>query len=207
MNAAIFGNQFTGKKCVQVDLTERGDCADIVNLSERITACFRSLEADLLYGGYLEKRNFYQSSILFKNDQTNRNIHLGIDYWVSEGTSVYLPCDAELICAFDNSGYLNYGPTLIFKLYTSCKSASYLLFGHMQRKALSKLKINSSYAAGTCIGAIGERNENGEWPPHLHLQLFTAKSLTICDFPGLCSEDEITYYQSICPKPEFIISE
>ena len=42
----------------------------------------------IAFGGYLEKRNIYQRSEYFKDAANDRNIHLGIDFWIAAGTSV-----------------------------------------------------------------------------------------------------------------------
>jgi peptidoglycan LD-endopeptidase LytH len=174
------------------------------SLEDQILFFFKESGAVVLYGGYGEKRSFYQSSVLFNNERENRNIHMGVDYWTKAGTDVYLPLDAKLISAQDNIGYLNYGPTLIFQLENPYKQAHYLLIGHLSRSSLSAL-THHSYPAGIKIGQVGKPTENGQWPPHLHIQLISDLLGNEGDFPGLCESDQWSSFQTNCPEPEFKI--
>ena len=46
----------------------------------------------LLYGGYLEQRDIYDSFDLFKaQTSSRRNIHLGIDIWAPLNHEIFLP--------------------------------------------------------------------------------------------------------------------
>ena len=51
------------------------------------------------YGGYLEKRALYDRSSYFNesNDELKRNIHLGLDLWISAGTPVLAAFDGEIL--------------------------------------------------------------------------------------------------------------
>jgi hypothetical protein len=188
-----------------IRLDEEGDFSNISELQDRILAIFQHTGAQVLWGGYGEKRSFYQSSPLFKRENTNRNIHAGIDYWVAAGKEVHLPADGRLLSAKDNEGFLNYGPTLIFELASPVKNASYLLIGHLDRASLTQSTVLQEYAAGTCIGRVGIHDENGHWPPHIHVQLIRDLQGFEADFPGLCQESEWKDFMKNCPEPDFPI--
>ena len=51
-------------------------------------------DAKIAFGGYLEKRNLYQRSKHFTNENSEeRNIHIGIDLWTQAGTAVICTLD------------------------------------------------------------------------------------------------------------------
>lgn len=188
-----------------IRLDEEGDFSNIPDLNDRIFALYQHTGAQVMWGGYGEKRSFYQSSPLFRSEDTNRNIHAGIDYWAAAGTEVYIPVEARLLSAKDNAGYLNYGPTLIFELIHPLKNAAYLLIGHLDRASLTQLSLQQEYAAGTCIGRVGDPDENGHWPPHIHVQLIKDLQGFEGDYPGLCQESEWADFRTNCPEPDFPI--
>jgi murein DD-endopeptidase MepM/ murein hydrolase activator NlpD len=209
MNEAVyplFGTQFSNKKIQKIDLSDQGDLAEIEDIGARIEQLYTHFSAPLLYGGYLEKRSFYSRSNLFANEISNRDIHLGMDYWTSEGIDIFLPYDAILWNKKDNQNYLDYGPTLIFKLLKPNDHFSYMLFGHLSKKSLTIHNVNDIVFAGTCIGSLGNDLENGQWPPHLHLQLMKVINSPEGDYPGLCDEKSLSDYKSNCPEPLFPIS-
>ncbi len=202
----LFGTQFSNQTIQKIDLTDQGHLAEIEDIGTRIEQLFIHFNAPLLYGGYLEKRSFYSRSNLFANEITNRDIHLGVDYWTTEGTEVYLPYDAILWNQKDNQNYLDYGPTLIFKLLKPNDHFSYMLFGHLSRNSLNLHEVGDIVLAGTRIGSLGHESENGQWPPHLHLQLMKNINSPDGDYPGLCDEISLPEFRSNCPEPLFPIS-
>ncbi len=201
---SIFKRSNINDFAFKIKLDDEDNSSSNDTLEKRINALFKETGASVLYGGYGEKRSFYQSSTLFKNDKENRNIHMGIDYWTQAGTDIFLPMDAKLIYVKDNVGYLNYGPTLIFQLHDAYKNAHFLLMGHLSRSSLTIIN-NRFYPAGSYIGQVGPTSENGQWPPHLHVQLISDLMGKEGDFPGLCAENRWHEFQNICPEPEFSI--
>jgi hypothetical protein len=129
-----------------------------------------------------------------------------VDYWASDGTDIYLPCDAMLWSKKDNQNYLDYGPTLIFKLLIPNEHFTFMLFGHLSRNSLNIHELQDTVNAGTRIGSLGNETENGQWPPHLHLQLMKTINTPDGDYPGLCDENTLADYRSNCPEPLFPIS-
>ncbi|MCB0680006.1 MAG: hypothetical protein KDC32_03475, partial [Saprospiraceae bacterium] len=59
--------------------------------------------------------------------------------------------------------------------------------------------------AGQPLATIGNRDENGGWVPHLHLQLITDLQGWKGDFPGVCSEAELDLFRQICPEPTILV--
>ncbi len=156
---------------------------------------------DYAYGGYLEVRNWYQRSPLFGE---NRNIHLAIDIWCDDLHPIHAPYDAVVHSKNNNVGFGNYGPTIILE-HTLSGLTFYTLYGHLSSGDLDTLSIGQKIIAGEIFAHVGNIEENGEWPTHLHFQVI--KDLEGCkgDFPGVCSSEMLAHYKYNCPNPNFIL--
>ena len=151
------------------------------------------------YGGYLEHRIVYEAHENFATDAANfRNIHLGMDFWTTAGTSVYVPLDGVVHSFQINEGSGNYGPTII--LYHPAEKI-YSLYGHLATDDLKHLKVGDVIAAGQILCHLGNPSENGGWPPHLHFQLIRDMQGMEGDYPGVCSKRDVEFYASNCPDP------
>lgn len=156
---------------------------------------------DFGWGGYGENRNLYRRSPHFDTDEEPRTIHLGIDVWAPAGTEIMAPLPGK-IHSFSNQNELaNYGPVLILE-HTLGGHVFYSLYGHLSKSDLINWRKGKPVNAGDCIGEIGKWHENGNWPPHLHLQLMTKMSTFEGDFPGVCTHSEKQKWLQICPNPE-----
>ena len=161
-------------------------------------------ERKLSIGGYLEKRSFYRRSVHFSHRTMDRNIHLGVDIWAEPGTVIYAPIQGLVHSVHDNRGFADYGPTVILSHEVNDQSF-YSLYGHLSRASLDKLTVGQAIAEGECIGDIGGRKENGDWPPHLHAQLIRDMEENRHDYPGVCSEKDLAWYRLNCPDPMMIL--
>jgi hypothetical protein len=151
------------------------------------------------YGGYLEQRSMYRDTALFSKDNCPRDIHLGIDYWAVAAHSVYCPWDSMVVSAENNEGEGNYGPTLILSHQLE-QGTIYSLYGHLDLDVLAH-KPGSRIRAGSVLGHLGSPQVNGGWLPHVHLQIITDLGDYTGDFPGVCSDADLSYYRDICPDP------
>ena len=90
----------------------------------------------LLYGGYLEHRDIYDSFDLFKaQTSSRRNIHLGIDIWAPFNHEIFLPISGTVHSFKDNTEPGSYGPTIIIK-HTINQVTFYTLYGHISKHSL-----------------------------------------------------------------------
>ena len=151
------------------------------------------------FGGYLEHRVIYESYENFATASTDfRNIHLGMDFWTKAGTPVFAPFAGEVHSFQANQGAGNYGPTII--LYHPAEKI-YSLYGHLAEQDLEGLSVGMPIAEGQMLCHLGEPNENGGWPPHLHFQLIRDMQGFTGDYPGVCSQREKAFYAENCPDP------
>jgi murein DD-endopeptidase MepM/ murein hydrolase activator NlpD len=195
------GNYHPFSGSISVDLSDNGYSSKINNIEDRIKHLHDRFPGKVLVGGYLEKRSFYTKSDLFNNETKNRNIHLGIDIWAPTGTKIYMPEDGIIHSSRFNSNYLDYGATIIIKLTKEINSAEYLLLGHLSKSSIENIILGNPMKKGAQIALLGSEDENGGWPPHLHLQLIRNLQGKKGDYPGLCSEEELPFYSNNCPDP------
>ena len=156
-------------------------------------------ENTLFYGGYLEKRSLYQASQHFSLG-VNRNIHLGIDIWASPETEVLAAFHGTIHSWKFNSAHLDYGYCLIVQY-----SEYYVLYGHLAAPTHLDWTPGKPVLAGELIARIGDKDVNGGWVPHLHLQIIRDIGDFKGDFPGVCSEADLAYYAQNCPNPNHLL--
>ena len=133
-----------------------------------------------------------------------RTVHLGVDLYAGPGTPVISPFDGTIHRVAINSDAGDYGPTVIVK-YDAEGVPFFILFGHLSVDSLSSTHPGMPVSKGTVIGRIGAFEENGNWPPHVHVQtildLFGYRS----SFPGLCRPQDKRIWFSLCPDPEIFL--
>lgn len=164
------------------------------------------LEADaqIGYGGYLEIRPFYSTDIFATEEDEGavwRAMHLGIDFWTKECSSIYLPIAGVVHSFANNEGDSNYGPTLIVEHRTDSGIPFYTLYGHLSEDSILQKSVGETLEAGTLIGTMGEIAINGSWPIHLHFQIFLDTLGNEGDFQGLAFAEEKSLWSSICLDP------
>lgn len=155
-------------------------------------------------GGYDEKRGWYARGEQFSQGEEVRSIHLGIDIWAPAETPIFSPFDAVVHSAQDNALYGDYGPTVILE-HTLEGATFYTLFGHLSRESLQGKISGTRITKGEHIGAIGAPPINGDWPPHLHLQIITDMFDKIGDYPGVAAESQRDRFLTLCPNPNYIL--
>lgn len=154
------------------------------------------------YGGYLEKREIYKRSAKFNqnNRKTERNIHIGLDLWVEEGTSVLAAFDASIHSFKNNAAYGDYGPTIILK-HKIDNIVFYTLYGHLTSESLKNINVGRKILKGETIGIVGSAHENGDYAPHLHFQIIRDIQGNYGDYPGVVCKNDLFFYQNNCPNP------
>ncbi len=183
----------------QYDVTEPNQCQLYIDY------ILAKKGAQLAYGGYLEKRNLYDKSPNFAdNNLENRNIHLGIDVWAAAGTAVLTPVAGIVHSYADNKGLGNYGPTLILE-HTTEKLRFYTLYGHLSKASLTGLEPKKQFRKGEILAELGDPEENGHYAPHLHFQIILDLEGAIGDYPGVCNESALDHFKKNCPNPNLLL--
>ena len=165
-------------------------------------------DAPALIGGYAEDRGIYAGSQLFAEEgearQEPRTIHLGIDIWVEAGTPLRTPLPGVIRGFADNNRYGDYGGTIILEHQQDGK-VFYTLYGHLARRSLHDKEVGRSMAEGEVFAWLGEREENGGWPPHLHFQRINDLLGRRGDFPGVARLSDHEYWLGLCPDPSDLL--
>ena len=159
-------------------------------------------------GGYLERRNLYQQHALFvpENPEDERTIHLGVDIWMPEGTTIFSPLDAHVHSFSDNKGKGNYGPTIILKHQVSDELSFFTLYGHLSKEDLKSIEVGKRIKKGEVFAHFGSIEENGNWASHLHFQIILDMNGHNGDYPGVASNKMIEFEKKNCPDPNIILN-
>lgn len=194
----IFDFSKRNKKLASVDLNNAKKFIDYINNTLKIIGCSFGI------GGYGENRIIYRRSNLFENNVKPRSIHLGVDIWLPTKTPIYSPLTATVHSFKDNNNFGDYGPTIILQ-HSLCGVKFYTLYGHLSRLSLKNIKVGMKIKKGQQIATLGNYNENGQWPSHLHFQIISNLLRKKGDFPGVASASEQKYFLTLCPNPNFIL--
>jgi murein DD-endopeptidase MepM/ murein hydrolase activator NlpD len=161
--------------------------------------------AKVAFGGYMETRNLYKRSTVFKNEITDeRNIHIGLDLWIKAGTSVLAALDGKIHSFQNNTALGDYGPTIILE-HTIENITFYTLYGHLSLESLSNKEIGQNVKKREQIATLGASPVNGDYAPHLHFQIIKDLQGKKGDYPGVCSQKEMSFYQENCTNPNFLL--
>lgn len=180
---------------------------DLTELARAIAAAMHEAGTELAFGRYAEPRAFYRAAS-FTNDTSGepRTIHLGIDVFAKPGTTVFAPLDSEVVLVADNAAELDYGPLVVLE-HRSRGGRFFTLYGHLGVGVLTTLSPGQLLKAGDAFATIGAPPTNGNWPPHLHLQIITDLLGLGADFPGVCSASERSRWLALSPTPAFFFPE
>ena len=162
-------------------------------------------KAKVAFGGYLETRNLYRRSTVFKNEITDeRNIHIGLDLWIKAGTTVLAALDGKIHSFQNNTALGDYGPTIILE-HTIENSTFYTLYGHLDLNSLIGKEVGQIVKKSEVIAKLGDSPINGDYAPHLHFQIIKDLQEKKGDYPGVCSQKELEFYSKNCPNPNLML--
>jgi peptidoglycan LD-endopeptidase LytH len=156
-------------------------------------------------GGYLEDRVLYKVHNYFNNNQQPRTIHLGIDIWGEVSTPIFAPLGGMVHSVAYNNNKGDYGATIILQHQLETLQF-HTLYGHLSLTSIAEVTEGQYINRGNILGYLGNENENGGWPPHLHFQVIEDMELKEGDYPGVCTSDEQNKYQINCPNPDLILN-
>jgi 4-aminobutyrate aminotransferase-like enzyme/Ser/Thr protein kinase RdoA (MazF antagonist) len=159
-------------------------------------------------GGYGEVRPFYTDAafkIPGNEGYELRTIHLGTDFWAKAGEAIKALFDGEVVACYDNAGDKDYGPVIILKHTINEQLSFFMLYGHLSRESLNK-RIGQNIKAGEVIATIGTKEVNGNWPPHLHLQIIMNLLGNENNFDGVARPSLWPVFNSLCPDPNLFFN-
>ncbi len=166
------------------------------SLAENITAALRAAGARVGIGRYDEPRLLYSAPFF-----AGRTIHLGLDLFAPPGTPIHAPLHGVVHAFADNAVPQDYGPVIILRHETDDGVPFYTLYGHLSRESLRGLTIGAPIERGARLATLGTAEENGHWPPHLHLQLLIDLLGMGTDVPGVGTPAHRDIWRELSPDP------
>ncbi len=178
--------------------------ADTNLFTQYITNKLAAANAKYGIGGYFEHRILYERSNLFDTNDEPRRLHLGIDIWAEAGTNIYSFMDSRVHSFAFNDNFGDYGVTIVLEHQIN-DITFYSLYGHLSLQNIERLKVGEIISKGSLFANFGAKEENGNWPPHLHFQLITNMEGYVGDYPGVAKFSEKAIWQAKIPDPAIIL--
>lgn len=175
------------------------------DFEEYISNYLKKNNAEIAFGGYIEGRNLYQRSTIFKNENIpERNIHIGLDLWGKVGTTIIAPLDGKIHSFKNNEGMGDYGPTIILEHEVE-NEKFYTLYGHLSLESIENLTVGTVFKKGESLATFGDSTINGDYAPHLHFQIINNIENYNGDYPGVCNINDLNFYIENCPDPNLLL--
>jgi 4-aminobutyrate aminotransferase-like enzyme/Ser/Thr protein kinase RdoA (MazF antagonist)/murein DD-endopeptidase MepM/ murein hydrolase activator NlpD len=193
-----------------LELGNNANFKDETAFERTLSRLLEDKAADIGIGGYGEVRPFYTTDAYQTRGNEGmewRTVHLGLDIWTPAETPVFAPYDAIVHSFADNKAYRDYGATIILEHNMDEDLKFYTLYGHLSKSSLTGLSDGMTIRKGQQFATVGNHNENGGWPPHLHFQVMLDMLGKRGDFPGVAYAHEKEIWLSLCPDPQLLIPE
>jgi len=175
-------------------------------MTEAIFTTLRRLGRRVGLGRYGEARAFYASPAFAADpEQEGRTVHLGIDLFVEPGTPVRAPLEGTVHLLADNASPQDYGPLVVLRHQPREEVDFFTLYGHLSTDTLPALRVGQRLAAGEAFARVGEPPTNGDWAPHVHVQLILDLLGLGHDFPGVARASEWDLWSALCPDPNLLL--
>jgi len=180
--------------------------AETARLTESIAAELRRAGKRVGVGRYAEARAFYATPAFgASGDEEGRTVHLGIDLFVPPGTPVRAPLDGTVHLLANNAARLDYGPLVVLRHDPVPGVSFFTLYGHLSLDTLDGLRIGQRVAAGEAFARVGAPPTNGDWAPHVHVQVVLDLLSLDRDFPGVARASETGLWTALSPDPNLLL--
>ena len=162
-------------------------------------------------GRYDERRPGMYSTPLFEGV---RDHHVGLDLGAPAQTPVHAFDEGSVFAIAVNDEDGSYGPTLITQHCRSLPSlvggpcegepvTFWVLYGHLSWESISNWSVGDTFGRGDVIARLGEPEENGGWPPHVHVQM-SLHPPENGDLPGVVRAEDRQAALEQYPDPRLI---
>ena len=159
-------------------------------------------------GRYLEPRLVYRSEQFgsaIDLEKERRTVHLGVDLFAMAGTPVLAPLAGTVHGVIGIDLPLDYGNLVFLRHEPEPGVSFFTIYGHLAERTRNQVSVGQEVQAGETIGWLGDENENGGWPPHLHFQIMLDLLGYEKDFPGVCLASQSALWSVFCPDPNLIL--
>jgi murein DD-endopeptidase MepM/ murein hydrolase activator NlpD len=154
-------------------------------------------------GRYAERRVGVYTTPQFVSAGEVRDVHVGVDLFAPAGTPVHAFADGTIFCFGAIDLPRDYGHVVITRHLVG-RAELFALWCHLSRASLAGKAVGSLVRAGDVVGYLGDRAENGGWPPHLHIQLSYERPETH-DLPGVVSQRDLPEALLKFPDPRLVL--
>ncbi len=161
---------------------------------------------ELGVGPWGEERAIYSTPAFasrFAKD-VRRTMHLGLDLFLASGNAVHAPLAGIVKDIYRTDAPLDYGCAVLLEHEPEPGLRFFSLWGHLAGRTADKLKIGAKVAAGEVFAWIGDETENGNWLPHLHLQLVTYEPAAAADVIGAAESAYHPVWADLFPDPRHL---
>ena len=177
--------------------------------ARRVFAAMGEAGAAIGAGGYDEARLIYAADAFAGRGAAaeRRTVHIGLDLTMAPGSPLYAPLDGVVHGFEDAAARLDYGPVIVLRheIPGDEPLSFYTLYGHLDRRSLEGLYAGKVIKAGERFAAIGAPPENGDWWPHVHVQIITDLLDVPCNFNGVAPASERGTWLSLSPDPNLLL--
>lgn len=177
-------------------------------LSATIDRAMKDAGAAVAVGRYDEARAIYTTGAFAAGDAPGaerRTVHLGIDLSVPPGSAVRAPLDGTVHILARNDTPKDYGPLVILRHEGPAAAEFFTLYGHLDPDSVSGLRIGQAVRAGETFAAVGAPPANGDWWPHVHVQIILDLLGLDRDFPGVAAPRWRSLWTGLSPDPNLIL--
>lgn len=178
-------------------------------LGRRIGEAIREANAEIAAGGYDEARVLYAGDA-YTGDPVSgerRTVHVGLDLTLAAGSPLYAPLDGIVHGVENAAARFDYGPVVVLRHEVAGDEplTFFTLYGHLSADSIENLHVGRRIATGERFATVGAPPENGDWWPHLHLQVITDMLDVACNFNGVAPASQRATWLSLSPDPNLLL--
>jgi 4-aminobutyrate aminotransferase-like enzyme/Ser/Thr protein kinase RdoA (MazF antagonist) len=160
-------------------------------------------------GRYDEYRLIYGGESFSDFSGHLRTLHVGIDLFQPAGSPVYAPLKGKVWSLSNNTRPLDYGGCLILVHEVIDPQGNdfcfYTLYGHLDFNSLESMSPGDEVTAGQQLGRMGDLDQNGYWPPHVHFEIILDLLDQTDTFYGVGNHAHRNVWLALCPDPNMIL--
>lgn len=169
---------------------------------------------DFQIGRYDETRPGMYETELFKGE---RNHHVGIDIGAPVGTPIRAFTDGKVHSFAYEKEEGGYGNLIITQHnvkfpdeaeheWAGKEKTVWVLCGHLSSKSIENIHVGKEILAGETYCWMGDRHENGNWEPHVHIQI-TFEEPIEANMPGVVNIENREEATEKYPDPRIILGD
>jgi len=177
-------------------------------LTETIAKAMAEAGAAVGVGRYDEARAIYTTGAFAAAGSPaapRRTVHLGMDLSVPPGSRVRAPLEGTVHIVARNDFPKDYGPLVILRHAIPSGEEFFTLYGHLDPASVAGLGPGRAIRAGEAFAAVGSPPENGDWWPHVHVQIILDLLGLDEDFPGVASPHRRSLWTGLSPDPNLLM--